>query len=148
VIIHEGVDKVKTKSPEETPHREDSSPIAEGNYDGSGPGLDKISLAILGALADAPSGLTVSEAAAAISKTLGPGRALMSRSALINERGDWAQLALTAYQSAIASDDIDAVADLLGDLMHWCDRHKMSFNDELYRGRRYYDEEIANPDEC
>jgi hypothetical protein len=42
----------------------------------------------------------------------------------------------------------DAVADLLGDLMHWCDRHKMSFNDELDRARRYYDEEIANPDEC
>lgn len=137
---------MKTKCHEENPYREGSTLIAKGNCDGSGPGLDKMSLAILAALDDAPSGLTASEVAAAISKTLGSGRALMSRSALINERGDWAQLALTAYQSAIATDD--AVADLLGDLMHWCDRHKMSFKDELDRARRYYDEEIANPNEC
>jgi hypothetical protein len=53
-------------------------------------------------------------------------------------RSFWAALAVRCFQRATGTDDGDAVADLLCDLMHFCDRRKFVFNDELERARRHY----------
>ena len=43
-----------------------------------------------------------------------------------------------------ASDYEAALTDLLCDLMHWCDRNDLDFDDQLSRARRYYDEETTS----
>ena len=54
------------------------------------------------------------------------------------QRSCWAALAVRRFQSATGADDGDAVADLLCDLMHFCDRRKFVFNDELERACWHY----------
>ena len=75
-----------------------------------------------------------------------------------DDRAKWAQVALDAFQGETGTDDGDRLADLLGDLMHWCDRNGMGFAHELERAHRYYEEETKpepeerghrnNPDFC
>jgi hypothetical protein len=63
--------------------------------------------------------------------------------ALMNEqRADWAELAVKAFQSKTGSDDSDALADLLCDMLHYCDRYGIDFNDDLGRARSHYYAEI------
>lgn len=58
-------------------------------------------------------------------------------------RAGWAGLAITAFQQATGTDDEDALSDLLGDLLHWCDRNNFDFDAALSRGRWHYDAETG-----
>jgi hypothetical protein len=59
------------------------------------------------------------------------------------KRAKWAESALSQFQSLTGSDDDTALLDLLCDLMHWCDRRALTFNDELDRARAHYDAETT-----
>ncbi len=58
-------------------------------------------------------------------------------------RAAWAGLAIDAFQNITCSDDNDALADLLCDLMHWCDRKGESFRLELQRAAMHYEAETT-----
>ncbi len=57
-------------------------------------------------------------------------------------RAGWALSALLAFQDEVGRDDESAVADLLCDLMHFCDAVGVTFAVELARGERHHDEEV------
>jgi hypothetical protein len=59
------------------------------------------------------------------------------------KRAKWAKAALSIFQLLTGTDDDTALMDLLCDLMHWCDRHAVTFNDELDRARAHYDAETT-----
>ena len=59
------------------------------------------------------------------------------------KRAEWAALALAAFIERTNTDEQDAVCDLLADLMHYCDRHEISFDDQLARARYHYDAETS-----
>jgi hypothetical protein len=72
------------------------------------------------------------------------------------ERAEWAHRAILAFESATGTDREDALADLLGDLMHWSNVYGQDFDRELDSARRHYAsetatepgwEELATPDE-
>jgi hypothetical protein len=69
------------------------------------------------------------------------------------KRAQWAEAALSIFQSPTGTDDDTALMDLLCDLMHHADRHALTFNDELDRARCHYEAEttpdnsIVNNDE-
>lgn len=55
------------------------------------------------------------------------------------DRAEWAAEALLMFMSVTGTDQEDAVADLLCDLMHWCDRNgETGFVSELERARMHY----------
>lgn len=54
------------------------------------------------------------------------------------KRAGWAATALVAFAGATGSDLEDAVADLIADLGHFCDRHGLKMADEIARGREMY----------
>lgn len=56
-------------------------------------------------------------------------------------RAGWAGLALKTFNLATGSDLEDAVADMIADLAHWCDRHGLKLADEIDRARGMYGEE-------
>jgi hypothetical protein len=58
-----------------------------------------------------------------------------------DERAESAGKAITAFQDATATDDEDALTDLLADLMHWSDRAGFDFEQALERARCHYDAE-------
>lgn len=58
-----------------------------------------------------------------------------------DERAQWADVAISAFQMMTRTDIEDAICDLTADLMHWCDRHGFDFDHELERGRNHYHEE-------
>jgi hypothetical protein len=58
-------------------------------------------------------------------------------------RSSWADAAIAAFQDETNTDIEDAVADLLCDLMHWCDRNMFDFDRELERGKNHYEEETT-----
>lgn len=60
-----------------------------------------------------------------------------------DKRAGWAATALKAFQDETGADDEDALGDLLGDLMHWCDRHNFDFEAALERARGHYEAETA-----
>ncbi len=55
----------------------------------------------------------------------------------------WAGESLILHQDNTNSDDEDAVADLLADLMHYCDFHRLDFKDELRRAEDNYEHDTA-----
>jgi hypothetical protein len=59
------------------------------------------------------------------------------------ERAASADAALLAYMSRTRCDCEDSLADLLCDLMHWSDKCRFSFAEELYRARCHYAAEVA-----
>lgn len=69
------------------------------------------------------------------------------------DRSGWAQSAIAAFQEATGADDCDALADLLGDLMHWADREgprgdpSFTFDSELARGTMHYEAETSGQDD-
>jgi hypothetical protein len=65
---------------------------------------------------------------------------------LNNKRAEWAAVALRHFESTTGTDFEDALTDLLGDLMHWCDRNALNFDDELSRARMHYEAETAAED--
>lgn len=58
-----------------------------------------------------------------------------------DDRARWAGVALTAFRRETGADREDAVGDLLGDLMHWCDRAGFDFAIALDRARMHYEAE-------
>lgn len=62
------------------------------------------------------------------------------------KRAQWAEAALSEFKSLTGADDDTALYDLLTDLMHRCDRHALTFNDELDRARAHYDAETTPGD--
>jgi hypothetical protein len=54
------------------------------------------------------------------------------------QRSGWAQAGLMAYAAATGSDLQDLIADLIGDLGHFCDRHGLDLRHELDRGEEMY----------
>ena len=56
-----------------------------------------------------------------------------------NDRSKWAHKALQAFMKETGVEfEVDALSDLLADLMHWCDRNQTDFNTELERARYHY----------
>lgn len=65
-----------------------------------------------------------------------------------DDRAEWANTALVAFAKATGCDARDeAIGDLLGNLMHWCDRNGRDFEKELQQGRDYYRAETAPDDD-
>jgi hypothetical protein len=67
-----------------------------------------------------------------------------------NARAQWAETAIRQFQICTGSDWDDAIADLLADLMHLCDRTTredgataLDFADELERARQHYEAETT-----
>jgi hypothetical protein len=62
------------------------------------------------------------------------------------DRAEWAAIAVETYQGETGTDDEDAVADLLCDLMHLSDadhvKGVLAFDEALRRARFHYDAEI------
>lgn len=56
-------------------------------------------------------------------------------------RAGWAGLALKTFSMATGSDLEDAVADLIADMAHWCDRHGLDIAREIDRARGMYGDE-------
>lgn len=64
-----------------------------------------------------------------------------------DERSKWAGSALSLFSVETGSDlPEDAPADFLCDVMHWCDRHDMSFRNELDHAYRHYRDETTKED--
>lgn len=53
-------------------------------------------------------------------------------------RSDSALVAIAAFEHVSGTDREDALADLLTNLMHWCDRNATDFQCELIRARQNY----------
>lgn len=64
-----------------------------------------------------------------------------------DRRSAWAGEALATFMLATGTDLEDAVADLLADLIHWCDRHEFEFERELDRARFHYEAETLADDQ-
>lgn len=60
-------------------------------------------------------------------------------------RSDWALEAIAAFQNTTNADDEDAVADLICDLAHMCDRFPEygTLADAIRRAAMHYDEETS-----
>jgi hypothetical protein len=62
------------------------------------------------------------------------------------DRAKWADAAIQAFRRATRTDDCDALADLLADLMHLCDTKRgqdgWDFDAMLERARSNYVEEV------
>jgi hypothetical protein len=63
---------------------------------------------------------------------------------LNDKRAGWAKEAVIAFVVATGSDLEDAVADLIGDLGHFCDRHGMNLRAQIERGEEFYNYETQN----
>jgi hypothetical protein len=59
-------------------------------------------------------------------------------------RAAWARQALAAFIAATGADWDDALADLLCDLMHLCDRCGVAFDCEMARAKCHYEAETAS----
>jgi hypothetical protein len=60
-----------------------------------------------------------------------------------DKRAAWAGAALATFITQTGTDEEDAVGDLLGDLMHWCDRNNYDFEAALTRARGHYEAETV-----
>lgn len=61
-----------------------------------------------------------------------------------NDRAQWAEAAISAFEAETGTDRADALADLLADLMHWCDRTGDSFDVAIKRAKRNYKDETQD----
>jgi hypothetical protein len=60
------------------------------------------------------------------------------------QRAASADAALKAYVSRTSCDCEDCLADLLCDLLHWADKCRFSFAEELCRAHSHYAAELAD----
>ncbi|WP_199028435.1 hypothetical protein [Ralstonia sp. ASV6] len=60
-----------------------------------------------------------------------------------SERPSWAREALATFKAETRCDEEDAVADLLTNLMHHCDRAGLDFIVEMGRAVRHYEQETS-----
>jgi hypothetical protein len=59
------------------------------------------------------------------------------------EPAQWAAAALHEFQRITGTDDEDSLADLLCDLMHWCNQEDVDFGTALSRVQMNYEAETA-----
>jgi hypothetical protein len=59
------------------------------------------------------------------------------------DRARWAEIALRYYQVETGSEDEDAIADLIGDLMHLARHRRLDPHEQAERGRYHFGEEEA-----
>ena len=64
-----------------------------------------------------------------------------------DRRAEWAAQTIERFQFITRTDDEDAVADLLNNLMHYCDRSSQSFQHQLRRARGMYRDETSEEPE-
>lgn len=57
------------------------------------------------------------------------------------QRAGWADEAIRKFQRETSTDDDCLLADLLADIMHWCDRKNYDFEAALNSAREHYKEE-------
>lgn len=62
-----------------------------------------------------------------------------------DDRARFAKAALQKFHKQVGGDWADCLPDLLGDLMHWCDRNDRSFYKALRHARWHYTCETVNP---
>ncbi|GAA4422381.1 hypothetical protein [Bremerella cremea] len=60
------------------------------------------------------------------------------------DRANWAEYAVVAFQSVTGVDDLNALIDLLADLMHWADRNDRDFEAAYAMARKHYEAETAS----
>jgi hypothetical protein len=64
------------------------------------------------------------------------------------KRAKWAAAAVGTFQKETGLSDVDgldtAIGDMLGDLLHLCDREKLDFSELVERGRHYHEEETSS----
>ena len=60
-----------------------------------------------------------------------------------NDRAEWAAAAMRHFQYTTGCDFEDAIGDLLADMMHWCDRNGVAFEQALAQAREHYTEETT-----
>lgn len=69
-----------------------------------------------------------------------------------DQRATWAEAALVTFATQtnqrMPVDNREIVAVMLADLMHWCDRNGMSFDDRLENARMHYAEETLDVDDA
>jgi len=71
-----------------------------------------------------------------------PNSSIIDPSATTNEqRAANARVALQAFKDCTGSDDCDAIADLITNLAHYCDRHGVNLGNEIRRACGHYREE-------
>lgn len=58
-----------------------------------------------------------------------------------DKRAEWADAALCEFQRVVRGDKEDALADLLANLHHWCDRNGHDFDASLAMAKQHYAEE-------
>jgi hypothetical protein len=78
-----------------------------------------------------------------MTKQLPPGPESMN-----DDRAEWsAAAALRHFQCTTGTDYDTALIDLLGDLMHWCDRNAFDFGSALKTARMHYEAETTRENE-
>lgn len=60
-----------------------------------------------------------------------------------DDRAQWADAAIRAFTKETGTDYEDSLGDLLGDLLHWCDRNNFDFEIALDRARYHYEVETG-----
>lgn len=60
-----------------------------------------------------------------------------------HKRAAWAGTAINAFIAETGTDEENAIGDLLGDLMHWCDRNGYDMDAALERARGHYEAETG-----
>lgn len=60
------------------------------------------------------------------------------------DRANWAEYAVVAFQSVTGIDDLNALIDLLADLMHWADRNDRDFDAAYAMACKHYQAETAS----
>jgi hypothetical protein len=63
-----------------------------------------------------------------------------------DDRSAWAGYALALFMQVTGTEEVDALGDLLADLMHWADRKGYDFDAALHCARSHYEAETA--EEC
>ena len=63
-----------------------------------------------------------------------------------DQRADWADQALTAFQKTTGCDRQDALSDLLCDLMHLARREGWDYYRAAMRAEGHFEEEFNNPE--
>lgn len=67
---------------------------------------------------------------------------------LNGKRATWAGNALAIFMHDTGTDEEAALGDLLGDLMHWCDRNNHDFETALTRAREHYSVETSEVEDA
>ena len=58
-------------------------------------------------------------------------------------RAGWADDCIAHFMGSTGAELGDALSDLLCNLMHWCDRNGLQFENELERAAKHYAQETA-----